>query len=67
MEEKIFCFVNTVLGFKQNEFKPKNLCQTTAFLRSTVCHLHPPTGENQAWVSEARNYVGKFRLWNYDS
>lgn len=43
MEEKIFCFVNTILGFKQNEFKPKNRCQTTAFLRTIVCRLWAPT------------------------
>lgn len=35
MEEKIFCFVNTVLGFKENELKPKNLCCVQGPLRRT--------------------------------
>jgi hypothetical protein len=58
MEEKIFCFVNTVLGFKQNEFKPKNLCQTTVFPPRTTAGLPSlPTyrKENWACISEARH------------
>lgn len=50
MEGKIFCFVNTMLGFKENELKPKNLYCVQGPLGGTRSSVYAATGETTKTV-----------------